>query len=75
MQVLSTRPAVRGRVQPSKVGRRALLIIAAVALLPAASFACKGGIPGKSPENPSAILAVIGGAAMGWKALLSRIRR
>ena len=57
--------------------RRALLLVIGLAVLcvPTAALACKGGIPGKSPENPTAVLAAIGGAAIAWKSLASRIRR
>ena len=75
MQLLPTSPRGLGRVDASRVGKRALVMVAAMVLLPAMSFACKGGIQGKSPENPSAILALIGGAAFGWKALVARFRR
>lgn len=57
--------------------RRAWLFLfgLAVLCLPTAALACKGGIPGKSPENPTIVLAAIGGAAVAWKSLASRIRR
>lgn len=54
---------------------RTVLICLALLCVPALSLACKGGIQGKSPENPSAVLAVIGGAAIGWKSLIARLRR
>ena len=57
--------------------RRALLFVIGLAVLclPTAALACKGGIQGKSPENPTAVLAAIGGAAIAWKSLASWIRR
>jgi len=56
-------------------GRRALLFVICLAVLglPTAARACKGGLQGKSPENPSAVLAVIGGAGIACKSLVSRI--
>lgn len=55
--------------------RRALLFVIGLAVLclPTAALACKGGIQGKSPENPSAVLAVIGGAGIACRSLVSRI--
>ena len=54
-----------------RVGMIALLFLA----VPALTFACAGGIQGKSPENPSAVLAVIGGAGLAWRSLRARLGR
>lgn len=78
MPVVHARPIAEpssGSVRNQHHGQRAFLICLALLCMPALSLACKGGVSGKSPENPSAVLAVIGGAALGWKSLLSRLRR
>jgi hypothetical protein len=73
MRVISPSPgAQRGRRHHAP---RALLIALGLLCVPALSLACKGGIAGKSPENPSAVLAIIGGAAVGWKSLMYRLRK
>ena len=56
-------------------GLRPLLVGLALLCIPAAALACKGGTPGRSPENPSLVLAIIGGVGIAGKQLLSRIRR
>lgn len=76
MRVKSTRPIARSKMR-AFAGRiaRPLTITLLIVCAPALSFACKGGVKGKSPENPTAVLAAIGGMAIGWKSLISRIRK
>jgi len=76
MRVISPSPgALRGSIRRRHHAPRALLIALGLLCVPALSLACKGGLPGKSPENPSAVLAIIGGAAIGWKSLMYRLRK
>lgn len=58
-----------------RAGIRPFLVGLALLCIPAAALACKGGIAGRSPENPTAVLAVIGAAGIFGKQLLSRIKR
>lgn len=76
MRVKSTGPIARSKM-PTFAGRivRPLTITLVILCAAPLSFACKGGIKGKSPENPTAVLAVIGGMAIGWKSLIARIRK
>ena len=53
-----------GSVRHENHRQRAVVIALCLLCVPALSLACKGGIAGKSPENPSAVLAIIGGAAL-----------
>ena len=64
-----------GSVRNQQHGHRVFLVCLALLCVPALSLACKGGVSGKSPENPSALLAIIGGAAIGWKSVLSRLKK
>jgi hypothetical protein len=58
-----------------RLGIRAFLVGLALVAIPTAALACKGGIAGKSPENPSAVLAIVGTAGIFGKQLLSRMKR
>jgi hypothetical protein len=66
--------SANSRLRSRREGRAVLFVIGlAILCLPPAALACKGGIQGKSPENPSAVLAVIGGAGIACRSLVSRI--
>lgn len=78
MQLASARPVAQPQrccVRRERHSQRALLIALGLLCVPALSLACAGGSKGKSPENPSAVLAIIGGAVIGGKSLMARIRK
>jgi len=52
-------------------GRAALML----ALFSVPAFACQGGIPGKSPENPSVVLGLAGSAVFGLNYLRAKLKR
>jgi len=50
-----------------------LIILAAPALALAQGSSCNAQHP--TPENPTAVLAVIGGAGLAWRSLRARLGR
>lgn len=49
------------------------MVSLALLAVPALTLAQNCGTHGNSPENPSAVLAVIGGAGLAWRSLRARL--